>query len=72
MVQGHQVPKGPFVIINFRSVLIDQEYWKYFEVFRPDRFLNENRNFTKDEGVIEYGEVKALFVLCPHKLNVGT
>lgn len=46
------------VIINIWSVLSDPGHWGDPEVFRPDRFLDCNGKFVKDEWLVNFGSGK--------------
>ncbi|KAG5896791.1 hypothetical protein JTB14_008367 [Gonioctena quinquepunctata] len=46
---GYNIPKDSTVLISLYSVHNDKDYWKDPEVFRPERFLN-------DEGRLIYHE----------------
>lgn len=45
-------------MINFWSLFQDREHWGDPEVFRPERFLDENKTFVKDEWMISFGAGK--------------
>lgn len=51
----YQLPSNSTVLIGMKSVLMDEEYWKDPEVFRVERFLDENNNFLKSERVLTFG-----------------
>lgn len=48
------------VLINLWSLHHDRGHWGDPEVFRPERFLDENRNFVKDEWIISFGAGKRM------------
>jgi cytochrome P450 len=41
--------------VNIWSVLHDREHWSDPEVFRPERFLDTDGKFVKDEWLIPFG-----------------
>jgi methyl farnesoate epoxidase/farnesoate epoxidase len=41
-----------------RSILHDREHWGDPEVFRPERFLDTDGKFIKDEWMIQFGSGK--------------
>ena len=46
------------VLICLRSVLSDPGHWGDPEVFRPERFLDSDGNFVKDDWMINFGSGK--------------
>jgi methyl farnesoate epoxidase/farnesoate epoxidase len=46
------------VIISLWSVLNNPDHWGDPEVFRPERFLDSNGKFIKDEWMINFGSGK--------------
>jgi methyl farnesoate epoxidase/farnesoate epoxidase len=46
------------VLICLWSVLSDPGHWGDPEVFRPERFLDSNGKFVKDEWMINFGSGK--------------
>ncbi|XP_021919682.1 methyl farnesoate epoxidase-like isoform X2 [Zootermopsis nevadensis] len=59
-LHGYTIPKDTMVLINLWSVHHDRGHWGDPEVFRPERFLDENRNFVKDEWIISFGAGKRM------------
>ncbi|XP_050419280.2 cytochrome P450 2D14-like [Patella vulgata] len=51
---GYHMPKGTVVIPNLDSVLSDDKIWGDPDVFRPDRFLDENGQLVKREEFIPF------------------
>jgi cytochrome P450 len=50
------------VIVSIWSVMADPKHWGDPEVFRPERFLDSNGKFVKDEWMISFGAGKRLCV----------
>lgn len=44
--------------MNLWSVLHDREHWGDPEVFRPERFIDTEGKFIKDEWMIQFGAGK--------------
>lgn len=52
---GYEIPRNTTVLIGLKSVHMDEEFWKEPEVFKVERFLDENSNFIKSERVLSFG-----------------
>jgi methyl farnesoate epoxidase/farnesoate epoxidase len=50
------------LIINLYSVFQDQKHWGDPEVFRPERFLDEDGNYVKDDWMISFGAGKRMCI----------
>ena len=48
VVNGQMIPRGTLVS-PLMSEILKGEYWGDGEVFRPQRFIDENGNLRKDE-----------------------
>nr|XP_053649007.1 methyl farnesoate epoxidase-like [Cherax quadricarinatus] len=55
-LQGFRIPAGTVVMNNLYSVHMDPGYWGDPETFRPERFINPDGSFRKDERVIPFGK----------------
>uniref|UniRef100_A0A1Q3FTA0 Putative cytochrome p450 n=1 Tax=Culex tarsalis TaxID=7177 RepID=A0A1Q3FTA0_CULTA len=66
-IGGYRIPKGTTLFPDLKSVHHEQEYWKDPEVFRPERFLDDNGKLHNTERVVPFslgkrrclGEVQA-------------
>lgn len=58
---GYYLPKEAIVIVNIHSVHHDPEVWGDPEVFRPERFLDENGKVIHSEHFIPYSMGKSIF-----------
>ncbi|XP_053566110.1 cytochrome P450 2F3 [Bombina bombina] len=56
--KGYTIPKGTQIITFLHSALNDKKYWDNPELFNPDRFLDENGKFIKNEAQIPFGAGK--------------
>jgi cytochrome P450 len=50
------------VVINLYSVFQDREHWGDPEVFRPERFLDADGHFVKDDWMIPFGVGKRMCI----------
>ncbi|KAK8744995.1 hypothetical protein OTU49_000394 [Cherax quadricarinatus] len=55
-LQGFRIQAGTVVLNNLYSVHMDPGYWGDPETFRPERFINHDGSFRKDERVIPFGK----------------
>ena len=49
------IPKGTMVNAMLIHVMNDPDYWKDHEKFVPERFLNSEGNFQRDERLVPFG-----------------
>ncbi|KAL1130992.1 hypothetical protein AAG570_012233, partial [Ranatra chinensis] len=57
-VQGYIIPQGTLVLANLYSVHMDKDHWKDPEVFRPERFLNDDGKIVQDDWLLPFGTGK--------------
>lgn len=50
----YNIPSGSILMTNLYPTHMDEEYWKDPEVFRPTRFISNNK-FISDERLIPFG-----------------
>lgn len=55
---GYTIPKNTTVLIHLRSVHMDKDHWGDPEIFRPERFLNENMEIVNTEWLMPFGQGK--------------
>ncbi|XP_032081144.1 cytochrome P450 2J5-like [Thamnophis elegans] len=54
-MRGYHIPKGTFIIPDFRSVLLDPEQWEMPEKFNPNHFLDKDGKFIDREEFLPFG-----------------
>ncbi|TRY81001.1 hypothetical protein TCAL_13811 [Tigriopus californicus] len=54
MVQGYDLPKDTVVYANVWHVMHNSDYWREPAVFHPERFLDRDGKFRKDERCIPF------------------
>lgn len=55
---GYDLPKNTTILIGLRSVLMDEKYWGDPNVFRPERFLDEDMNVVNTDHLMPFGQGK--------------
>lgn len=60
-LDGYHLPKGTIVMANLWHVHHNPEHWKDALNFRPERFIDSNGNFRKDEHLIPFGKLTLFF-----------
>ncbi|XP_063611949.1 methyl farnesoate epoxidase-like [Penaeus indicus] len=60
VLRGYRIPAKTMVMNNLYSVHMDPEYWGDPENFRPERFINADGTFHKDERMIPFGKGRRL------------
>lgn len=61
-IAGYTLPKGTIIMPNLYQVHHDEKYWGDPENFRPERFLNPDGSYRKDERVIPFSIGKRVCV----------
>jgi methyl farnesoate epoxidase/farnesoate epoxidase len=59
-MESYLFVQDTMVLANLWSLFHDREHWGDPEVFRPERFLDEDKNFVKDEWMISFGAGKRM------------
>ncbi|CAG7725253.1 unnamed protein product, partial [Allacma fusca] len=54
-ISGYFIPKDTLLIQNTWGIQHDPEVWDEPEEFRPERFLNENGRYKKNENLVVFG-----------------
>lgn len=57
-IDGYRLPKNTTVWVGMEVIHMDTEYWGDPHVFRPERFLDANKNIINTERFITYGQGK--------------
>lgn len=52
--QGFFIPKGTWVLLHFYAMSRKEEDWKDAHLFRPERFLDEQGAFQKNENFLVF------------------
>lgn len=52
---GYTIPKNTTIVTGLRAVHMDAEHWGDPEVFRPERFLDENMQIVNTERLVQFG-----------------
>lgn len=55
-LKDYNIPKNTTILMNLRSVLMDEAHWKDPQNFRPERFLDDKNTVLKDEYFIPFGQ----------------
>ncbi|XP_069672288.1 methyl farnesoate epoxidase-like [Periplaneta americana] len=57
-MNGYNIPKDTILFISLWSLFQDREHWGDPEQFRPERFLDADGKFVRDEWMIPFGTGK--------------
>ena len=57
-LRGYVIPKNTILLPDFDSVFTDEKIWEDPEMFRPERFLDENGYLKKQEEFIAFSAGK--------------
>ncbi|CAK8696252.1 unnamed protein product [Clavelina lepadiformis] len=53
-LNGHVIPKDTAVLVNLWAVHNDPDYWDEPEIFKPERFIDDQGRFVKSSHVIPF------------------
>ena len=80
--RGYTIPASALVVPDFDSVFMDPEIWTDPEVFRPDRFINEQGKLENKEEFLGFftGEITLsstyvlihIVIYCRLTFRIGT
>ncbi|XP_072161223.1 probable cytochrome P450 305a1 isoform X2 [Bemisia tabaci] len=57
-VGGYTIPQGTTVLMSIHSILNDKKRWSDPEMFRPERFLDNDGNITNSDRLYFFGRGK--------------
>ena len=60
--QGYFIPKGAWVLLHFYAMSRQESHWKDAHVFRPERFLNEEGKFQKNDNFLVFSTGNFIFL----------
>lgn len=55
---GYKIPRNTTILIGLRTVHMDTEFWGDPQVFRPERFLDEQMRIVNTERLMPFGQGK--------------
>lgn len=55
--------QGTIILSSLLSVHHDKNQWSEPDVFRPERFLNENGDFVLEEPLLQFGLGKVIITI---------
>lgn len=55
-LDGYKIPKNTTILMHLQSVLMDESHWKDPQIFRPERFLDQDGSVLNDEYFIPFGQ----------------
>lgn len=54
-LNGYFIPKNTTVLVSLYNLFQDEEHWGDPEAFRPERFLDADGRFVRDEWLVPFG-----------------
>lgn len=59
--KNYLIPKGTWILLHFWAMSNNAVHWKNAEQFRPERFLNEDGTFLKNDFLLAFSTGKLIF-----------
>ena len=56
--QNYEIPKGTWVLLHFWAINNNNIQWKDAQEFKPERFLNDDGTFCKNENLLAFSTGK--------------
>ncbi|XP_017574195.2 cytochrome P450 2H1-like isoform X2 [Pygocentrus nattereri] len=54
LLRGYHLPKGSTIMVNIKAIMTDKQHWKYPDTFNPENFLNEKRQFCRNDAFLPF------------------
>ncbi|XP_066528917.1 cytochrome P450 2B4-like [Hoplias malabaricus] len=51
---GYNFPAGTQIMPNLTAIMTDKDHWKYPDTFNPENFLDEKRQFCKNDSFLPF------------------
>ena len=55
VVRGYTIPKGASVVMSLYTIFKNPELWENPEEFRPERWLDDDGKFQKNDNDMGFG-----------------